>query len=754
MKSSESQSRIPRNRSAETDGFYRTRADKLRSRFDVRKWAPPFRWAAYGAIAIAIFSFLLGIGIAVKYGYIARFKYDIAEVEQLEKGCAVISSEGEEIGRLFVEDRILVPLDEISHHLRDAVLATEDSRYYDHGGFDIKGMFRAAYVNLKERSIKQGASTITQQVTRHVFRLRGKNFDRKFTEIFLARRLEAGYSKDEILEIYLNRIYLGSGYYGVGAAARGYFGKKVDELTLSEAALLAGIIKSPASYSPFVSPEKAKTVRNLTLYRMETLGMISEERLREAREEPVVVQNSIDRDKRPFFAMEAIRREIEARYSKTKRLDGGEVLTTINGRMQDSAIDALREHLARIKSRYGLAEPSLEGNELDGAIVIIENSTGKILASVGGSNFKEAPFDYALAARRRPGTAFIPFTFASYFSTDKTAFMTPVLDAPKDNRTVMIGGKDGPMPEWGDGKDQYLGLIPAARALLEARSAAAVRVGHKAGLENTINLARNCGIESPIRPYPASFVGNNPVKLVELTRAYSAFASGGRPCPAPHFLESIRFDRGRVETPRRPRKSNLSMPPHAADQVREVLAARLRHPGYSSTLAQYGLEQSGLAGMSGSSQGFSDAWFVGFDSEITCGVWIGFNEAETLKLEDPGRVLAFPLWSEVFFAATDGSPDGWPLLANTVNNKGSLCIKSSCKGSLHCLEENHPLVSLNSVRSSPIDQICEPGADAPPTNPEIRPAVIVEAIPIQKNAVTPTMPVLVGDDPYALKLRN
>ena len=723
------------------------RFSSLRRLIQIRAW-PMWAKAIAAVVSLVALVGMIAVGaVAAKYATIAR-GFDLDAVDEMQVGTLVRDREGEEIGRLFIEDRKFVTLDEVPQVLIDSVVATEDCRFFDHWGVDLRGCARSAVVNFKHGCIKQGGSTISQQLARHVYRMRGRNYDRKLTELFLALRMENRYSKQEILGHYLNRIYLGSGFYGVGSAARGYFGKEVGELQLEEAALLAGIIKSPSRFSPFNDPTEAKRVRDLTLGRMRDLDMISKERHASATASPVKVVPASMRDDRPYFAMEAVRREIEADYPEKLQLDGGEISSTLDNHLTTAAIQAIQNHLQDTEATHLECltfdgEPSGPAHRLEGAAVVIENRTGDLIAAVGGRDFRTGSYDRAFLGRRPAGTSFLPFVYGSYFSIDRANSMAEVIDAPLDNKTVMVGGTEGMLGEWSADAGSFEGTLPASRAFIRSKTGATVRIGNEVGTDRLEQLTRSLGFQGALPSYPSTYLGATPVSLIEMARAFSAFANDGSPAPEPHLIHRL-SDRqgGRFEHTHEVSSTPDGLQPEAAMMVRQLMVARLREPSYDVVLHRHGLSGGGLAGQAGSSYHFEDGWFIGFDKNITCAVWVGYADGRPLPVKFPGKRLAMPIWAEIMQAATSGRPDGWQMSTESEN---AFCLVSGQPATDECLEDpDHLVVDGDAFLSRAPEATAEATADAPPK------AIPVAQIREGTRVVAPQGAIVVGEDPYRL----
>ncbi|WP_265596360.1 transglycosylase domain-containing protein, partial [Verrucomicrobium sp. BvORR106] len=372
------------------------------------KWR---RWWKVGALVLGITAAALFIGgwqLSEAYGARAA-KYDLRKLKETSTATMVLDRSGQPLGSLNDNNRGFVPLDEFPPHVIDALIATEDSRFYRHHGVDYVGIARAMVKNLAHLSVKQGGSTVTQQLARQTFSLKGRTFDRKLLETFVARRIENSFSKSEILECYLNRIYLGHGFYGVGAAARGYFGKDVKDLTLHEAALIVGIIKAPVPYSPFRNAEAARRVRDLTLKRMHRLEMIDANTLASAQGLPLGTLEEGARLGRQNYALAAVEEELETLARTGQGGPWKTVSVTVDGALQAKISALVSDHVARIESKLPSADKkeAAAAGKLQAAVVILDNRTGTVLVTCGGRDYVTSPFDRASQGLRPAGTAFL-----------------------------------------------------------------------------------------------------------------------------------------------------------------------------------------------------------------------------------------------------------------------------------------------------------------------------------------------------------
>ncbi|HEY4284518.1 MAG TPA: transglycosylase domain-containing protein, partial [Chthoniobacterales bacterium] len=493
--------------------------------------------------------------------------FDLSKLEQMESASVILDRNDKIFGQIYVENRETVPYDQLPRDLINAVVAVEDAKFYQHHGYDLFGIIRAALKNFVAGHVRQGASTITQQLARNSFSLKERTFRRKLLEIFLARRIEDSFGKQKIMELYLNRIYFGGGLYGAEAASRGYFSKPAREMTLTECATLAGLIKSPNRLSPWSDKTASREARNYALGRMRDLGFIDRQKYLEAQSADVVIGNRQNAQGQSY-AVDYIRQQVIAAVGWDRAMNEGfRIHTTIDSDMQKAAEDSLRRNLLRAEQTPGYnhqtyadyastfkktkpngtnANPPAP-EYLQGAVIALDNQTGGILALVGGRDFEHNQYNRALQARRPAGTAMKPFVFAAAFEAGMYPG-TVVEDSPLDNRVVMIGGLTGILGEWGPETEanRYEGAITARQALAKSKNGATVRLGLDTGLDPMLRLCKDAGIHSPLRPYPATFLGSSEMTLAELAVAYTIFPNGGTRPSSLHILEKIEEKDGTV----------------------------------------------------------------------------------------------------------------------------------------------------------------------------------------------------------------
>ena len=661
---------------------------QVRTQFDYTHLMPPpgyrFRRPWYkrpafylplGVIAL----FLLGTGIYLSMlaadlkGRAAQF--DLGKLEQMESASVILDRNEKIFGQIYVENRETIPYEQLPRDLINAVVAAEDSKFYQHHGYDLSGILRATLKNLVAGHVRQGASTITQQLARNSFALKEKTFRRKLLEIFLARRIEDNFSKQQIMQLYLNRIYFGGGLYGAEAAARGYFGKTASEMTLTECATLAGLIKSPNRLSPWTDRAASRDARNYVLTRMRDLGFIDPNRAASAQSEEVVAGNRQNAQGQSY-AVDYIRQQVIAEVGWDRAMNEGfRIHTTIDSDLQKVAEDSLRKSLERAEQQPGYNHPTYADfaanfrktkgganqaapDYLQGAVIGLNNQTGGILVLVGGRDFEHNQYDRALQARRPAGTAMLPFVYAAAFETGSYPGSV-VDDSPLDNRAVMIGGTSGILGEWGpeSADNRYEGAMTARQALAKSKNGATVRIGMDAGLDNVLLLCKNAGIRSPLRPYPAAFLGSSEITLAELALAYTVFPNGGWRPPAIHILERIEEKDGTVvwDAQQDRRKQNV-IKPETAYEVHSCLVDALETGTGKAARSEFGLKKFPAAGKTGTAYDFTDALFAGYDSNFTCAVWAGFDKPQKIYRGAFGRQIALPVWVDIMNSAAEHYP--------------------------------------------------------------------------------------------------
>ncbi len=644
--------------------------------FFLRPW---FLYLLFSGIILVFFT-LLGIALFLKPFKVQAASYDLKDIQKLSAASVIYDQNGEEIGRIFHdENRRPVSFDEIPFHLIQALVAAEDSRFFEHEGVDYAGIMRAMIINIKAGDVVQGASTITQQLARKSFGLTGKSYNRKLVEAFLAIRIERELTKAEIMELYLNRIYFGCGFYGINAAAQGYFGKPAMDLSIAESATLCGLIKSPNRLSPLRNLEGSRESRNIVFDRMREEKMISREQCNELKKLPLLVNPKIA-DIRSSYVYEQVRQQVIDKVGYDEAARGGfQVFTTIDNRVQKAAEESLLRHLSLIEQNPEYTSQTFENFEaileslkddetaakpvpeyVQGALIMIDNQTGAILAMIGGRNHEHSEFNRALQARRPSGTAFKPFVYAAAFANGRFPG-SPVEDSPIDNQRVMVGGTEGILGEWGVESDYnfHEGEITARRALVRSKIAATVRLGEETGLSHTLDLAARAGIKSPLRKFNNTFVGSSEILLEELVLAYSIFPNKGTRPGETYIVRSIRESNGRTvfEAGQATRSPVRAIDAISAFQVHSCLAEVLETGTARKARATLGLSDDFIGGgKTGTAYDFTDNLFVGYNSRITCGVWAGLDKPRPIYRGAFSNDTVLPIWVDAINAAAEFYP--------------------------------------------------------------------------------------------------
>ena len=604
---------------------------------------------------------------------------DLSKLEQMESASVIVDRNDKIFGQIYVENRETVPYDQLPRDLVNAVVSMEDNKFYQHGGYDLSGILRAALKNFTAGHVRQGASTITQQLARNSFALKEKTFRRKMLEIFLARRIEERFGKQKIMELYLNRIYFGGGLYGAEAASRGYFGKPARDMSLPECATLAGLIKSPNKLSPWGDKAASRDARNIVLARMRDLGFVTRGQCETAQAEGVVVIGSRQSAQGQTYAIDYIRQQVIAAVGWDRAMNEGyRIHTTIDAELQKAGEESLKAHLAQAEQHPGYSHPTYEafGNRyrnakqlampnvtvapdyLQGALIALDNQTAGILALVGGRDFQHNQFDRALQAKRPAGTAIKPFVYAAAFENGLFPGSL-VEDSALDNRAVMIGGTTGILGEWGPESEnnRYEGPMTARQALAKSKNGATVRIGMTVGVEPVIQLCHAAGIRSQLRPFPATFLGSSEITLAELALAYTIFPNGGWRSGAPYILDRIEEKDGTVvwQSPE-DRAQQKVIKPETAYEVHSCLVDALESGTGRAAREKFGLKKFPAAGKTGTAYDFTDAFFAGYDNSITCAVWAGFDKPQKIYRGAFGSEIALPIWVDIMNAASERYP--------------------------------------------------------------------------------------------------
>lgn len=581
--------------------------------------------------------------------------------------------EPERLARWGVREatREQVRLADLPAFLPAAVLASEDRRFYEHGAVDWRGVGRALWQNLRRRSISQGGSTLTQQLSRSVFLSSERTWSRKINETLLAFYLERRFRKDQILEMYLNQVYWGQAgsqsLLGIEEAARYYFGKPSAQLTLSEAALLVGILPSPNRYSPHRSADLARERRDRVLDALAQQRRAPAAALRAARQEPVRPARPPEGGTASYF-LSSLQDVLSERYSPQQLFQGGlRIFTTLDGELQRAA------------------EAAIKNAPAEGALVVIDQEGG-VAVWVGGRSYADSPFDRAVRAHRQPGSAFKPFVALAAIESSTVTVATPLRDEP----LVLRSSTGTWRPQNADRK--FLGRVSLWDALVQSRNVPFVRLAQQTGLDRVAALARRCGIESPLRAVPSLALGTSEVTVLELTDAYATLARGGRRVP-PFFLQSVLAADGTVLEQAVPAETEQAASPAGVYLVTQMLQAVLEE-GTGKAARAWGLSGS-AAGKTGTTENYQDAWFIGYTPRLTCGVWVGHDLPRSLGRAAAG--VALPVWTAFMkdAIALDGDsvfvrPPG--LIEETMDPESGGRARAGCPARVTrlCLESKRP----------------------------------------------------------------
>jgi penicillin-binding protein 1A len=582
-------------------------------------------------------------------------------------------------------------LNEVPDLVRKAVLASEDRRFYGHWGINLTAMVRAFVSNVKARGVTQGASTITQQLARNLFLDQSRTLERKLKEIVLAVRLEHSFSKDEILELYLNRIYFGDGAYGVQAAARRYFGKELKDLTASEAAMIAGLPANPSAFSPVRHPEAAVGRRNRVLKAMRGQGFLDAGAYEAAVATPIEIRRGASVSGEAPYFLEYVRLQLMERYGSRGVYHGGmHIHTSLDLRLQRAAERAVELGTAQIEEEHIYRETfdsfreSQERQEGDGrtpylqaALVAVEPQTGQILAMVGGRSWEDSRFNRAVQARRQPGSAFKPFIYAAAIRSGRRS-NDIIIDEPVSYPMGHLAS----MGRWAphNFKNKFEGAMTLRHALARSINIPSVKLLAELGPRTVVDFAHDCGISGEIPPYLSIALGTSEVTPLEIAAAYGAFDNFGI-LVQPTSITRIEDRIGRLIQESKPASSE------ALDEKTSAVVTTMMRAVFDRGTASPSRSKmnflSPAAGKTGTTDDYTDAWFIGFVPRCVCAVWVGFDTKRTLGGGMTGAKAALPIWTDFMkdYVALFGeedftTPDG-VVVVRTCDTTGRLA-SSGC----------------------------------------------------------------------------
>ncbi|MDR1696102.1 MAG: transglycosylase domain-containing protein [Endomicrobium sp.] len=577
------------------------------------------------------------------------------------------------IAELFTERRMLVPINDIPVNLQNAFIAIEDNDYFKHWGVSTKGIMRALSRIVLKRKV-EGGSTITQQLAKTIFLTPERTIKRKIKEMLLTIQLEKNYSKDEILQFYINQIYFGSGAYGAQSAARIYFDKKVEDLSLAECAMLAAIPKSPNYYNPFRNGEAALRRRNLVLMRMKSLGYITPEQEEEALQVPVPVKKEKEKDSGHYF-VEFLRIMLEPKYGDTLFKGGLSIYTTLDMQAQTAAEKSIEDALAKFdESKLAVFEKAgREPVKVQGGLIAMDIKTGAIRAMVGGRDFKETQFNRATQAKRQPGSSFKPFVYLAAIEAGYTA-ATLLEDEPMvflhDGETWNLVSNDLTELEniaetvteeelidtskvWvpSNYSKKFRGPVTLRTALALSINICAIEMIMQVTPLKVIQAARKLGITASMSNALALALGSSDVTLQEMVSAYATFGAGGVKTK-PYVINKITDKDGRILEQNLPSQTEVLSPQTCYIMTNMLKSVIERGSGwYARNLGRP------CAGKTGTTNEYSDAWFIGYTPQLAAGVWVGYDDRSiSLGEKSTGGTVACPIWTTFMKNALAGKP--------------------------------------------------------------------------------------------------
>ena len=637
-----------------------------------KKWGPVRRGltALTALTAVLFFAGVAWAGLTV-VGVAGDGCPSIADLRTYRppEATRVFALDSSVVADLSPQRRVILDIEEVPPVVREAIVAVEDRRFWDHGGVDFRSVGRAVWRNVTGWGIEEGFSTITMQLARSVFPEQlpmGEKVTRKVCEVYLAQRVESEFRKREILERYLNQIYLGSGLYGVEAAAQGYFGKPVKAVSAGEAALLVALVKSPEGYNPRKNPEKATERRNIVLEVMADAGVIDRATAEAARRQPIRLAPPLEASGPAPYFVAAVRSELRERFGPDADIRGLRVYTGLDPALQRQSRAALVSQIERIEGgSYGQYShprgPSADPDApvLQGSVIILDPMTGDIRALVGGRDFATSQFNRALQAKRQPGSAFKPILYAAALESGLPA------TARLGTSPVTVNTAGSPAWRPGDHVADSVETLSVRNALAQSSNNAAVRLGQWVGEGRVADMGRRLGLSTPIPEYPSIFLGSAEVVPAELTAAFAAFGNGGYKVE-PRLIRRVQDGDGRVLWEARG-PTRQALDPGVAfltltlleEVVNNGTAASIRNNGFWLP----------AAGKTGTTNEGKDVWFVGLTPDLAASVWLGFDQPRAIMPGASGGRLAAPVWANIMEQAYEDrpAPAPWTPPANVVS---------------------------------------------------------------------------------------
>jgi penicillin-binding protein 1A len=622
----------------------------------------------------------------------------------------VFSADGDTLREYYRQNRVPVRLEEIPPGLIQAVLATEDRDFYSHYGVTLRGFARATVVNVRSGRLAQGGSTLTMQLARSLFLHQRREVTRKVREILLAIQIERSYTKDEILEMYLNTIYFGPGY-GVEAAAQSFFGKSVRDLVPAEYTMLAGVLNNPGFYSPYRHLDRAYKRRATVLGNLVTEGHLSKNEAERIGQTEITIVGNVSHDRIGPYFVEIIRQYLENHYGVKKLYeDGLRVHTTLDSRLQRIAETALEEHLTSMEGREDYeftravfdslnkaSDEALTPKYLQGGLIAIDSVTGEVKALIGGRDFDASKFNRATQARRQPGSVFKPFLYTAALKRGWTP-ASILLDTPVE---VDTGSDELWRPVNFSGT--FEGPVALRHALAHSINVPAVRLILELGTQPVLETAKQMGIQSEIPDVYSIALGAGEARLIELAGAYTAFANHGIRA-RPHFFTRIENSRGELLEEQRPYQEEV-LDEDTNYIMLDMMRTALKE-GTGRSAARYGFRRDG-AGKTGTTDRYTDAWFLGYTPNLVCGVWVGFDDKLTLGRRKTGAVMALPIWARTMSEYLANLPESFFQRPDGVVER-LVCTDSGQLPSLACIDVQQEIFVEGSVPTR-VCEIHQPG---------------------------------------------
>lgn len=584
-----------------------------------------------------IFITFTGIVFGITIGFFFAFVHDLPEIRSLESFqpssvTRIYSSDNILLSELYVEKRDPVPINKIPDVLIKALVATEDRNFFNHSGIYLKGIVRAIIKDIRAGSFVEGASTITQQLSKTLFLTSKKTITRKIQEAFLSFQLEKRYTKHEILELYLNQVYFGSGAYGVKFAAKKYFNKNVENLNLTECALLVALLKAPSKYSPYANLQLATSRRNIVLKQMLKEGIIEAKTYETAIAEDIhLPENGTISGKAGYF-VDYIKETLPDIIEPSDLYKGGfRIYTTLSYELQEYAEQAIKKGLLDLKNR--MKNNNIENPEPQGALISIDVKTGRILSMTGGFDYKKSPYNRATKAMRQPGSAFKPIVFALAiergFQQNEIIVDAPIAFKSGRKNTTW-------MPQ--NFSRNYQGEITYRKALALSKNIPAVKLIEALGPSDVAEFGRSMGIKTPLKPNLSLGLGTSEVKLLDLTSAYTVFPNKGQYIE-PYGISRIEDRKGRILFQQNPLKKIVMSQEGAAIMTNMLEAVIQEGTGKKARVIKHP-----IGGKTGTTNECKDALFIGFSPAMATGVWVGQDKFISIGKRETGAKAALPVW--------------------------------------------------------------------------------------------------------------